>query len=588
MLLARLRHESRRGLLAAFGGRARANLARKAAEAPALDLAPFAPFFSPGRAGKGRARELDLEKGRLSLLGREVELAPAGVWTDPGLPLLARYKLHGLGYLELVAGAAPAPPKRRLRRREGAHEGRRAEAFRFFRDLVSGWIETNPFPAAVAWDPYPTSLRAVNLLKCAAAFGDELGSDRSLAETLARSLYAHGLHLERSVEWHLRLNHLVENARALLLLGRAFRDRRARRWGGLARRILDEAVREQFFPDGCHVERAPMYHMIVLEDLLDCVELVVSEGGRPEGTWLGALSAAAGFARAILHPDGEIPLVNDSCLGEARASREIISRAEAVLGGVPETVPAESDFRVVRAKDLFLFVDGGEPSPSYNPAHSHAGALSYELSLLGERAVADTGVGGYDPGEERRYCRSTPAHNTVSVAGRDQSEVWASFRVGGRARSSVSPVTAEGRRLRITGSCRHWRGGTAHSREWVVWPGRGVLVLDSVSGAPDGPVRSFVRSAPGWKARRRGERAWAFERGRSSFYLAALAPWECAESTCRVWTGFGRAHEVPLVVLESRGDVPLAGYFLGIGPVKEADLRPRERTLVLDGVRLEW
>src|SRR5690625_6877658 len=48
-------------------------------------------------------------------------------------------------------------------------------------------------------------------------------------------------------------------------------------------------------------------------------------------------------------------------------------------------------------------------------------------------ALPISGVYQYQPGEMRRYVRSTAAHNTVAVAGAEQSEVWGEFRVGRRA-----------------------------------------------------------------------------------------------------------------------------------------------------------
>mgnify|MGYP001118904895 CR=1 FL=1 len=47
--------------------------------------------------------------------------------------------------------------------------------------------------------------------------------------------------------------------------------------------------------------------------------------------------------------------------------------------------------------------------------------------------LTDTGVYHYRESAERRYSRSTEAHNTIEIDGAEQSEVWKSFRVGRRA-----------------------------------------------------------------------------------------------------------------------------------------------------------
>jgi hypothetical protein len=84
-----------------------------------------------------------------------------------------------------------------------------------------------------------------------------------------------------------------------------------------------------------------------------------------------------------------------------------------------------------------LFNTGGV-GLAHQPGHIHADGLAIELSLHGERVVIDAGVGTYVPGSSRDYARSTRAHNTVTVGEGDpnQHELWASHRVGGRARTT--------------------------------------------------------------------------------------------------------------------------------------------------------
>jgi uncharacterized heparinase superfamily protein len=79
--------------------------------------------------------------------------------------------------------------------------------------------------------------------------------------------------LRRRLEWHLLSNHLFANAKALMFGGAFFDGPEAGDWreGGL--RILAREVPEQVLPDGGHFERSPMYHAILLEDMLDLLNL---------------------------------------------------------------------------------------------------------------------------------------------------------------------------------------------------------------------------------------------------------------------------------------------------------------------------
>lgn len=71
----------------------------------------------------------------------------------------------------------------------------------------------------------------------------------------------------------------------------------------------------------------------------------------------------------------------------------------------------------------------GDPCPPDLPAHAQADCLSFELAVDGERVVVDPGTTTYE-GPQRAWERSTMAHNTVTVDGQDQTEVWGTFRAG--------------------------------------------------------------------------------------------------------------------------------------------------------------
>jgi hypothetical protein len=74
----------------------------------------------------------------------------------------------------------------------------------------------------------------------------------------------------------------------------------------------------------------------------------------------------------------------------------------------------------------------GNITATYQPGHTHADTFNYELRIDGQSFVVDTGISTYNKTERRQLERSTPAHNTVSVDGRNSFEVWGGFRVGRR------------------------------------------------------------------------------------------------------------------------------------------------------------
>ncbi|HKS96783.1 MAG TPA: alginate lyase family protein, partial [Terriglobia bacterium] len=310
------------------------------------------------------------------------------------------------------------------------------------------WLERNRTGSEVGWEPYPLSLRIVNWLKFLVRHQDRIESlgERRAAERLVTSIAEQTATLERRVEYHLRGNHLLKNIKALLFAGILLESAESRRWWRTGAFRLERELDEQILPDGGHFERSPMYHLQVLEDLIDLQELSAASGRSlgPAARLAERIEAMATFARTLSHPDGEIPLFNDSALSMARPLAEVLALAERCLATEsnrpieptpePEAITEfpETGYAVIRdpTSNSALIFDCGPLGPDYNPGHGHCDVLSYELSLYGQRVVTDTGVSTYERGPERHYERSTAAHNTLRVDGEEQAEIWASFRVG--------------------------------------------------------------------------------------------------------------------------------------------------------------
>ena len=85
-------------------------------------------------------------------------------------------------------------------------------------------------------------------------------------------------------------------------------------------------------------------------------------------------------------------------------------------------------------------IDCGNITATYQPGHTHADSLTYELRIDGKPFVVDTGISTYNKNERRQYERSTIAHNCVipdSNMNNNSSEVWGGFRVGKRCRTTI-------------------------------------------------------------------------------------------------------------------------------------------------------
>lgn len=412
------------------------------------------------------ARAAEVMAGRFTFLG---ETRARTSWSVPGASHLWRFHLHYFDYVRDLAIHA-------------VHRDR-AGAYVAFRDLAASWIDAHQRLGGDAWHPYTISLRVVNWCEAAIVFGPELARDPEFAARLNASIAAQAEFLSHHLEHDVRGNHILENARALIRASLSFEGDAATRWRRVAVELLARELPEQVLSDGGHFERAPGYHLRVLEVLTDMAAMA------PLPTVAQAITRMRAFLDAIVPPNRRLPLFKDTVLPDAPLATRIAQ---------PSSWLEPSGYAVMRDDALgdHLIADFGRVCPDYLPAHAHADMFSYELTIGGEPVVVDSGVYEYAAGEWRTWFRSTAAHNTVEVDGRDQSEMWGSFRVGRRAR--VQRVTWQAIAGRTILDGTHDGYAPALHRRLIIalHEPRLWLVLDHVSGVPDHTARSFIHLHP--------------------------------------------------------------------------------------------
>lgn len=364
--------------------------------------------------------------------------------------------------------------------------------------LLERWVAENPPGKQPAWEPYPISRRIVNVIK--AVLGGQPCSER-----ISTSIADQCRYLLPRLETHLLANHLLANAKALIFAGAFLSGPEADEWLSRGTHLLRAEVREQVLGDGGHIERSPMYHAIVLEDLLDLLNL----GQRYELDTLKFLRQPCldmlAWCDVMRHPDGGIPLINDSALGAALPYSELSEYASRLgletkarrLGEVAEL--RASGYVRVNMPPWQLFADVGSVGPDYQPGHAHAGTLGCELSFGQERVLVDTGISTYSRDGVRESERGTAAHNTIVVEGADSSEVWDAFRVGARARVSGLSVVRKDSTVVISAEhdgYRRLKCRATHARTWQTGK-TGVDIQDEVRGSGTVGLESILHFAPG-------------------------------------------------------------------------------------------
>ena len=359
-------------------------------------------------------------------------------------------------------------------------------------DLLQDWIIHNDPTSGVGWEPYPTSLRIVNWIKWGLR-------NNNLPRDFLHSLAVQTRWLEKKLEFHLLGNHLLANAKALIFSGLFFDGIEADNWYRHGVQIFNREIEEQILTDGGHFELSPMYHSLVLEDLLDLVNLHRVYGRDILGSWEGTIPRMLTWLYKMCHPDGDISFFNDAAFDIAPSLSELRVYADSLEISCHKPTPKEmlhiSDSGYVRFENssAVLIADNAKVGPDYLPGHAHADTLSFELSVFGKRCLVNSGTSCYATSPLRQYQRGTVAHNTVSVVGENSSEVWGGFRVARRAKPKLKHFQLAENSFEI--ECCHdgyqnLQGKHVHYRKFVM-DDKFLKIVDHLTGSEAPAVARF-------------------------------------------------------------------------------------------------
>jgi hypothetical protein len=350
----------------------------------------------------------------------------------------------------------------------------------------------NKYPSLkIAKEPYTISLRGINWIKWISSNKIE---DVQFLNLFNRCLYDQYQRLVNNLEYHLKGNHLLENSFSLLFGAFYFSNHLLY---NKAYKLLKNELNEQVLNDGAHFELSTMYHQIMLDRALDCINLLQNNHQFANQNELYSLlcskvPAMLGWLQQMTFSNGDIPLVNDTAISIAPTTSELELYAK-TLGIKSLKLPLKDcGYRMFHGNDFELLVDYGVPGPNYIPGHAHADIFSFILYVHGKPLIVDTGTSTYDAGKIRSFERSTAAHNTVKVNGIEQSETWGAFRMGRRTNPIITSDTSES----VAGYHTGFKPNT-HLREFVKGE-NSFRIIDNVLG-PDHNAIAYLHFTPDTK-----------------------------------------------------------------------------------------
>lgn len=396
------------------------------------------------------------------LLGERLDLVADG-WRPAERTQLFRYHLH---YFEW------AWPMTRLGEQER------------FAELWTGW-HTDTLPGRWdEWSPYVVALRSWVLC---GVFDDLVRGTPIEAEIVHHQRAALGF-FDHNLELDVGGNHLIKNLKAVIGLAVFFDDRR-RLDAALDR--FGKQLEHQILSDGGHFELSPGYHAQVMADLIDVVGLCeAADIPMPfdGGSIIGSMS---GWLQAMTYPDGTVPPLGD-CTPPLDGLMQALEKTTPSTDPATLTVLAETGYVCVRQESSMLVVDFGAPCPPELPAHAQADWGTFELWHNGARMICDPGVSTY-VGPRRATERSTATHNTVSIMGRNQTDVWSSFRAGKRATPGPIQTTMDGFATSFGCSLVDIHGVHHHRRFEVT--ANEVRVTDTIEPHDEGALSTLTLAA---------------------------------------------------------------------------------------------
>ncbi len=186
-------------------------------------------------------------------------------------------------------------------------------------------------------------------------------------------------------------------------------------WVNLAVLRTLEHMEQDFFPDGCHSERAPASYMILAyREPRNLGRLLEADPSRRElaEKMHAPLRRSLDFFAAILPPDGILPGINDG----SRAALPETIRKEAGEPLKTSIHLPKSGFTVMRdaGTSTYLLINHGP----WGGGHSHADSLSFELHAHGKPLAIDCGIGQtYDDPLHASWYIHSRAHNMLTIDG---------------------------------------------------------------------------------------------------------------------------------------------------------------------------
>lgn len=339
-----------------------------------------------------------LLRGRFRFAGETVNADGKSIFDKPPPSDAWARALHGFAWLPPLAMAGGEPA--------------RALAT----DLIAQWIKRNALYSEPAWLPEVTARRLAHLFTHSHFVVSN--SEMLWRSKLFVSLREQSRMLARIAASAPEGLPRFEAAAVCALSGACLNDSVRRLSIGTG--LLQTQIAEQILPDGGYVSRSPEALVHAYRHLVMVVDALTSTGHEIPQDLRSAHDRMAPMLRFFRHGDGGLALFNGGRECDAKMVAGLLARDE--VRGQPFAFAPHSGFQRLTTSRAILMLDCGSlPKPAFS-SHAHAGCLSFEFSVSGQRLIVNCGAASRDHANWDNALRATAAHSTVTIA--DTSMAW--------------------------------------------------------------------------------------------------------------------------------------------------------------------
>lgn len=410
----------------------------------------------PTRRARVNARRTQALSGKVTVLGYGTVRQPAGEgWhADP---------LHGYSWprkffpnVDFLASDIPADVKIPWEMSRLQHLVWLAEASVAFPEeavqlraaaltVIVDWFDSNPPGFGVNWTcGMEVAIRGVNMAMVAAVFAEDL--DQTTQDQLCAILRAHLLFLARFPEVSdVPGNHYLCDLMGEVVLHAVIDGLSDASTADALDRFAD-AAELQFEPDGCHLERATIYHRLALDIVALPYALALKTGDVSRIKLAKIMHRASDFMGQISNDAGQLPVFGDQdsgfvlWFGDAAqiVDRRLCAAPEAPLSDMygflsvlaaterffPETSREDgvrSGFGTLSGRGFRVTMKTGPIGLNGRAAHDHDDSLAVAISCGAHPLVVDHGCHSYTLDSAIRFESIVSSrHNAPAPAKRER------------------------------------------------------------------------------------------------------------------------------------------------------------------------